>query len=35
MLERDKKKGPKDDGVHSPRNLPTWKIGLQKDRYSA
>ncbi len=29
MLQRDKK-GPK-DGVQSPRNLPTWKIGLQKD----
>jgi hypothetical protein len=29
MLQREKK-GPK-DGVQSARNLPTWKIGLQKD----
>jgi hypothetical protein len=29
MLEREKK-GLK-DGVQSARNLPTWKLGLQKD----
>jgi hypothetical protein len=29
MLQREKK-GPK-DGIQNARNLPTWKIGLQKD----
>jgi hypothetical protein len=30
MLQREKKKGPK-DGVQNARKLATWKIGLQKD----